>query len=143
MHLRPVYIHEPPTLKVQKRPVNNKPENCDSRQSPSHHPHLTSRVDLFQPAFWRKREDSGMGCRVTVFFAASAPARGVLPSSRSVKRLASFAASAPVTFFVPVPDGMNVVHYRYKFDFKYNAVGEPPQNDSAISPEYTLRILEP
>ena len=44
---------------------------------------------------------------------------------------------------VPVPDGSNVVHYRYKFDFKYNAMGEPPQNDSAISPEYTLRILAP
>lgn len=44
---------------------------------------------------------------------------------------------------VPVARGTNVVHYRYKFDFKYNAVGQPPQNDSALSPEYTLRILEP
>ena len=43
---------------------------------------------------------------------------------------------------VPVPAGAKVVNYRYKFDFKYNAIGEPPQDDSAISPEYTLRILD-
>jgi len=43
---------------------------------------------------------------------------------------------------LPVPAGKNVVQYRYKFDFKYNAMGKPPQNDSALSPQYTLRILE-
>jgi len=43
---------------------------------------------------------------------------------------------------VPVPPGKNVVQYRYKFDFKYNAVGKSPQGDSAISREYMLRILD-
>jgi len=42
---------------------------------------------------------------------------------------------------VPVPPGVNTIHYRYKFDFKYNAVGKPPQSDSVISREYTLQIL--
>lgn len=42
---------------------------------------------------------------------------------------------------VPVPLGTNIVHYRYKFDFNYNAMGKP-KPDSALSPEYTLRILE-
>jgi hypothetical protein len=42
---------------------------------------------------------------------------------------------------VPVPQGSSVVHYRYKFDYKYNAMG-PPKADSALSPEYTLRILQ-
>lgn len=43
---------------------------------------------------------------------------------------------------VPAPAGVNIVHYRYKFDFKYNAVGQPPQGDSAVSPSYTLRITD-
>lgn len=43
---------------------------------------------------------------------------------------------------VPVPAGQNAVQYRYKFDFKYNAVGQPPQSDSAVSPQYTLRITD-
>lgn len=42
---------------------------------------------------------------------------------------------------VPVPPGQNMVQYRYKFDFLYNSFGAP-QPDSAISPEYTLRILD-
>ena len=42
---------------------------------------------------------------------------------------------------VPVPPGTNTIRYRYKFDFKYNVVGDQPQSDSAISPEYTLRVL--
>jgi hypothetical protein len=42
---------------------------------------------------------------------------------------------------VPVPPGTNIVHYRYKFDFDYSAMGSPRQ-DSALSPEYTLRILD-
>ena len=43
---------------------------------------------------------------------------------------------------VPVPASQSVVPYRYKFDFKYNAVGQSPQNDSLLSPQYTLRITE-
>ena len=43
---------------------------------------------------------------------------------------------------VPVPPGTNAVSYRYKFDFKYNSLGNPPQNDSALSPIYTLRIID-
>jgi hypothetical protein len=43
---------------------------------------------------------------------------------------------------VPVPKDKFAVQYRYKFDFKYNALGVPPQNDSALSPEYTLQILD-
>ena len=43
---------------------------------------------------------------------------------------------------VPVPADQHTVHYRYKFDFKYNALGRPPQNDSLSSPEYTLRITD-
>ena len=42
---------------------------------------------------------------------------------------------------LPVPAATNVVHYRYKFDFKYNALGAPSA-DSALSPEYVLRIIE-
>lgn len=43
---------------------------------------------------------------------------------------------------VPVPAGTSLVHYRYKFDFNYNAMGKP-KADSALSPEYTLKISEP
>ncbi len=43
---------------------------------------------------------------------------------------------------LPVPAGKNAIHYRYKFDFKYNAMGKPPQDDSTTSPPYTLRITE-
>jgi len=43
--------------------------------------------------------------------------------------------------FVPVPAGSSLVHYRYKFDFDYAAFGKPKQ-DSMLSQEYTLRILE-
>src|SRR5215468_3872113 len=42
---------------------------------------------------------------------------------------------------IPVPATTNLVHYRYKFDYQYNAMG-PPQPDSALSPEYTLRITD-
>ena len=42
---------------------------------------------------------------------------------------------------VPVSAGTNLVHYRYKFDYQYNAMGNP-RSDSALSPEYTLRIIE-
>ena len=42
---------------------------------------------------------------------------------------------------LPIPPGTNLVHYRYKFDFEYNAVGAR-KADSAFSPPYTLRILD-
>ena len=43
---------------------------------------------------------------------------------------------------VPVPAGTSIVHYRYKFDFDYAGMGHN-KADSAMSPEYTLRIAEP
>jgi hypothetical protein len=43
--------------------------------------------------------------------------------------------------YVPVPPGTAAVRYHYKFDFDYNAFGGP-KADSAVSPEYTLRIKE-
>lgn len=42
---------------------------------------------------------------------------------------------------VPVPPGTNIVHYRYRFDFKYNAI-PARREDSATSPTYTLKIAE-
>jgi hypothetical protein len=42
---------------------------------------------------------------------------------------------------VPVSPGTNLTHYRYKFDFEYNAMGGS-RADSALSPEYSLRILD-
>jgi hypothetical protein len=42
---------------------------------------------------------------------------------------------------LPVPPGTSTVHYRYKFDFKYNAMG-PAKSDSFRSSEYTLKIVE-
>ncbi len=43
---------------------------------------------------------------------------------------------------VPVPAGTKSLNYRYRFDFQYNSWG-PPKDDSVISKEYTLRVLEP
>jgi len=42
---------------------------------------------------------------------------------------------------VPVAPGTNLTHYRYKFDFQYNSMGGS-RPDSALSPEYSLRILD-
>jgi len=42
---------------------------------------------------------------------------------------------------VPVPATEKVVRYRYKFDFDFNTWGTP-KGDSALSPEYTLHVLE-
>jgi hypothetical protein len=42
---------------------------------------------------------------------------------------------------VPVPAGASLVRYRYKFDFEYNAFGRT-RPDSAISPEYTLKVTD-
>jgi hypothetical protein len=44
--------------------------------------------------------------------------------------------------FVPVPPGVNSIDYRFKFAYKYNSVGAPPQAASAISPVYKLKIVD-
>jgi len=43
---------------------------------------------------------------------------------------------------LPVPAGTTHVRYRYKVDFQYNAMGAP-RDDSVVSREYTLEIVEP
>ncbi len=40
---------------------------------------------------------------------------------------------------LPAPANATVLHYRYKFDFEYNAIG-PRKADSASSPVYTMKI---
>lgn len=42
---------------------------------------------------------------------------------------------------IPVRPETSIIHYRYKLDFSYNRMGKPGQ-DSAVSPDYTLRILD-
>ena len=42
---------------------------------------------------------------------------------------------------LPVPRGVSQVKYHYKFDFEYNKLGKPG-NDTALSHEYLLHILE-
>ncbi len=42
---------------------------------------------------------------------------------------------------VPVPASTSLIHYHYKFDFNYNAMGGP-KPDSAVSSDYTLKILD-
>jgi hypothetical protein len=42
---------------------------------------------------------------------------------------------------IPVSPGTNLTHYRYKFDFQYNTMGGS-RPDSALSPQYSLRILD-
>jgi hypothetical protein len=44
--------------------------------------------------------------------------------------------------FVPVPPGVNSIEYRFKFDYKYNAVGTGPKANSAFSPAYKLTIVD-
>jgi hypothetical protein len=44
--------------------------------------------------------------------------------------------------FVPVPAGANSITYRFKFDYKYNAVGTAPKSTSAFSPMYKLTIVD-
>ena len=41
-----------------------------------------------------------------------------------------------------VPPGQNVVKYRFKFEYLYNAFGKDPQRDSTLSPVYTLKIVD-
>ena len=43
---------------------------------------------------------------------------------------------------IPGPTGGNTITYRFKFDFKYNVFGAPPQPDSNLSKEYKLQILD-
>jgi hypothetical protein len=40
---------------------------------------------------------------------------------------------------VPVPADKNVINYRFKFDFEYNAIPQP-RPDSILSREYQLEI---
>jgi hypothetical protein len=42
---------------------------------------------------------------------------------------------------VPIPKDKSAIQYRYKFDFRYNAMGKPPQDDSITSPMYTLKVV--
>jgi hypothetical protein len=42
---------------------------------------------------------------------------------------------------VPIPPGTSLIHYRYKFDYNYNALGKPG-SDNSLSPEYTLRVVD-
>jgi hypothetical protein len=44
--------------------------------------------------------------------------------------------------YVPVPRGANSVEYRFKFDYKYNAVGTKPKSDTAKSPVFKLTIVD-
>ncbi len=44
--------------------------------------------------------------------------------------------------FVPVPPGVNSVDYRFKFGYKYNAVGSAPKSTSTVSPIYKLNIID-
>jgi hypothetical protein len=43
---------------------------------------------------------------------------------------------------VAVPAGTDAVHYHYRFDFDSAGFGKP-NADSAVSPEYTLKLIEP
>jgi hypothetical protein len=42
---------------------------------------------------------------------------------------------------VPVPQGRNLVQYRYKVDYDYNALGNAKSN-SVVSRQYTLKITD-
>jgi hypothetical protein len=42
--------------------------------------------------------------------------------------------------YVPVPPGVNTATYRFKFDYKYNAIGSAPKSNSSFSPMYKLVI---
>jgi hypothetical protein len=44
--------------------------------------------------------------------------------------------------FVPVPQGIKMVGFRFKFDYLYNNVGTEPKPNSAWSPQYQLRIID-
>lgn len=44
---------------------------------------------------------------------------------------------------VPVPSDKSAITYRFKFDYLYNSFGKEPQRDSAWSPAYSLKIVNP
>jgi hypothetical protein len=43
---------------------------------------------------------------------------------------------------IPLPPGVNSVHYRFKFDFLYNNFGSAPQANSFTSKIYTLNVTD-
>ena len=43
---------------------------------------------------------------------------------------------------VPVPPTANSITYRFKFEYLYNNIGTPPKPSSAVSPTYSLKIVE-
>lgn len=43
---------------------------------------------------------------------------------------------------VPVPAGNSAIKYHFKFDYKFNDFGVPPQPDSKLSPDFELHILD-
>jgi hypothetical protein len=43
---------------------------------------------------------------------------------------------------IPAPPGNNIIYYRFKFDYNYNAMGAPPRSDSKLSPIYRLEIKD-
>ncbi len=45
--------------------------------------------------------------------------------------------------YISVPPNTNSVHYRFKFDYLYNAIGSEPKPNSSYSPEYRLKIASP
>ncbi len=45
--------------------------------------------------------------------------------------------------FVFVKPGVNSISYRFKFDYLYNAFGQPPKPNSAFSPMYKMTIINP
>ena len=40
---------------------------------------------------------------------------------------------------IPIPPGVNVIGYRFKFEYGYNAFG-PARKDNKLSPQYRLQI---
>ena len=44
--------------------------------------------------------------------------------------------------FVRVPPETNSISYRFKFDYLYNAFGQPPKPNSIFSPVYKLTVIE-
>jgi hypothetical protein len=42
---------------------------------------------------------------------------------------------------LPIPASQDTVHYQYRFDYECNSLGRP-KADSAVSPEYTLKVVE-
>ena len=44
--------------------------------------------------------------------------------------------------YIPVPANENSVNYRFKFDYKYNSFGHPPQPAPTNYPVYTLKIAD-